>query len=329
MGLVQDALVGAHCMTQKDVFFDKNQMMDLMMTIDQCYLLPTPAILKPQSLWTGKQAISLILPRITIKQTFKDLDGFVMVQGELLSGDLCKKTLGAASGGIIHQTSKLISPQVALDFMNACQLMCNHFMDSHGFSIGLSDCMTDDTTNTLVQSTVAECLTQVSEIESLASELNIPLKQREHAVGNLLGQVLAITGSQVQKAMKPDNALGIMVNSGSKGSLINIAQITATVGQNTVDGNRIMKKNHPEQRTLNYYPPHCTTPESRGFIHTPYIQGLNPTSFFNHDDQCCVISKTFFMYKKVPKKGGKVGVFFWLFRHKKIIFFVCIFFCFF
>jgi DNA-directed RNA polymerase II subunit RPB1 len=38
--------------------------MQLMMWIDDVDAIPTPAILKPEPLWTGKQVFSLVLPKI-------------------------------------------------------------------------------------------------------------------------------------------------------------------------------------------------------------------------------------------------------------------------
>lgn len=280
MSIVQDSLVGAHCLTKKDAFLTKHQMMDLMMTLPQLVDIPIPAILKPQPLWTGKQAMSLILPHITIIN--KDLDLHIS-KGQLLSGTLCKKSLGATSGGIIHQTCKLISETAALDFINACQRLCNQYLETEGVSIGLSDCLTDKHTSAKVQETIDTCVAQAMHIESLGTQLNVPFAQREQAVSRILGQVLGVTGSIVNDAMTAHNSFGLMVKSGSKGSLINIAQVTACVAQQSIDGKRVMKKNHREQRTLNYFPKDCQSIESRGFVFRPYIKGIQPIPMFFHD----------------------------------------------
>jgi DNA-directed RNA polymerase II subunit RPB1 len=55
MGIVQDALVGACKMSKRDVFLEKEQMMNLLMFLPTWDgKMPKPAILKPRPLWTGK-----------------------------------------------------------------------------------------------------------------------------------------------------------------------------------------------------------------------------------------------------------------------------------
>ena len=63
MGIVQDTLTVVRKMTKRDVFIDKEQMMNLLMFLPSWDgKMPTPAILKPRPLWTGKQLFSLIIP---------------------------------------------------------------------------------------------------------------------------------------------------------------------------------------------------------------------------------------------------------------------------
>lgn len=76
---------------------------------------PAPAILKPRPLWTGKQIFNLIIPKqvnLLKYSAWHDSDekgcitpGDTQVRiekGELLSGTLCKKTLGSSAGSLIH-----------------------------------------------------------------------------------------------------------------------------------------------------------------------------------------------------------------------------------
>lgn len=63
MGIVQDGLTGVTKMTKRDVFLDKEQMMNTLMYITNWNgVMPKPCIIKPKALWSGKQIISLIIP---------------------------------------------------------------------------------------------------------------------------------------------------------------------------------------------------------------------------------------------------------------------------
>lgn len=77
--------------------------------------VPAPTILKPEPLWTGKQVFNLIIPKqinlIRYSSWHNENErgpitpGDTMVRiekGELLTGTLCKKTLGTGTGSLIH-----------------------------------------------------------------------------------------------------------------------------------------------------------------------------------------------------------------------------------
>lgn len=87
-------------------------------------------------------------------------------------------------------------------------------------------------------------------------------------------------GSSAQKSLAESNNLKAMVTAGSKGSFINISQMTACVGQQNVEGKRI-----PfgfVDRTLPHFTKDDYGPESRGFVENSYLRGLSPQEFFFH-----------------------------------------------
>ena len=63
----QDFITGAYLLTQKDAFFDRGKVCQIISQIlagDEKTMkidLPPPAIVKPKQLWTGKQIFSLML----------------------------------------------------------------------------------------------------------------------------------------------------------------------------------------------------------------------------------------------------------------------------
>ena len=104
-------------MTKRSTFIGKDLCFNMLMWVTQWNgRIPIPAIIKPQELWTGKQLISMILPKINLKgkanngppqknlpNTFNAYDHMVTIQeGELLEGTIDKKTIGSGMGGLIH-----------------------------------------------------------------------------------------------------------------------------------------------------------------------------------------------------------------------------------
>ena len=82
------------------------------------------------------------------------------------------------------------------------------------------------------------------------------------------------------KKLGKDNRFVIMVNAGSKGSEINIAQMISCLGQQNVDGRRIPYGF--EHRTLPHYSKYNDSMEARGFVESSYINGLTPQELFFH-----------------------------------------------
>ncbi|KAJ0096958.1 hypothetical protein Patl1_29179 [Pistacia atlantica] len=102
----------------------------------------------------------------------------------------------------------------------------------------------------------------------------------ENKVNQVLNKARDDAGSSAQKSLSESNNLKAMVTAGSKGSFINISQMTACVGQQNVEGKRI-----PFgfiDRTLPHFTKDDYGPESRGFVENSYLRGLTPQEFFFH-----------------------------------------------
>ena len=71
-----------------------------------------------------------------------------------------------------------------------------------------------------------------------------------------------------------------MVDSGSKGSDVNISQMVACLGPQQIDGKRI--DYGFDDRTLPHFTKYDDRPEARGFVASSFIEGLTPIEFFFH-----------------------------------------------
>ncbi len=72
----------------------------------------------------------------------------------------------------------------------------------------------------------------------------------------------------------------IMTKSGARGNQLNLAQMAACVGQQSVRQNRIHRGY--TGRTLPHFKLKDLSPKARGFVTSSYRVGLNPTEFFFH-----------------------------------------------
>ena len=102
----------------------------------------------------------------------------------------------------------------------------------------------------------------------------------EKRVNNLLNKAISSAGKAGLKSLSEDNRMTNMVKAGSKGKTINVAQMIACLGQQNVDGKRI--PNSYNNRTLPNFSKYDISPESKGFVESSFIQGLQPHEFFFH-----------------------------------------------
>ena len=296
VSLVQDSLIAAYLMTLRDTFLTRDRFMQLTMSLRYPLKdMPPPAIIKPTALWTGKQLFSLLLPLIEMDKTVrngqvagidKSSDGFMdieerrvlIVQGELLVGTLCKKTLGNAAGGIIHILVNDLGHTIAANFIGDAQRLLVDYMEYRGFSVGISDCVSGKHVQNQVSGLIKRCFEASERIAREA--VNAPARIVEGSITTMMSSMIAKGSAAVQQHMNWTNNINMMVTSGSKGSPINIAQIMACVGQQSVEGSRL--KFASDGRTLPSYTHADKSPASRGFVSNSYCQGLTAQEYFFH-----------------------------------------------
>ncbi|OQV11983.1 DNA-directed RNA polymerase II subunit RPB1 [Hypsibius exemplaris] len=305
MGIVQDTLTAVRKMTKRDVFIDKEHMMQLLMWLPSWDgKIPMPAILKPKPLWTGKQLFSMIIPgKVNLVRTHSvhpddEDDGpyrwispgdtkVLIENGELLSGIICKRTLGTSGNSLIHVVFLELGHDICGKFFSHLQTVINNWLLIEGHTIGIGDTIADPETYKDIQDTIRKAKEDVTEVIEKAHSDNLEctpgnsLRQTfENQVNRILNDARDKTGSSAQKSLSDFNNFKAMVVAGAKGSKINISQVIACVGQQNVEGKRI-----PfgfRHRTLPHFITDDYGPESRGFVENSYLAGLTPSEFFFH-----------------------------------------------
>eukprot|EP00118_Oscarella_pearsei_P007073 m.33460 g.33460 ORF g.33460 m.33460 type:complete len:1731 (+) comp31816_c0_seq4:877-6069(+) len=305
MGIVQDTLTGVRKFSKRNVFMEKEEVMNLLMWVPSWNAkMPKPAILKPKPLWTGKQIFSLIIPRrvnyVQFHSAHEDSedsgpythitpgDTRVLIEnGILLTGILCKKSLGTSSGSLVHTIAREMGHEVARAFYDNVQGIVNNWLLLEGHSIGIGDCIADSDTYSDIQKTIRKAKREVIDViekahnDELTPTPGNTLRQTfENQVNRILNDARDKTGGSAQKSLSFYNNFKAMVVAGSKGSKINISQVIACVGQQNVEGKRI-----PfgfRHRTLPHFIKDDYGPESRGFVENSYLAGLTPSEFFFH-----------------------------------------------
>lgn len=296
MGIVQDTLCGIRKFTLRDTFLDWRQVQNILLWVPEWDgVVPTPTILRPKPLWTGKQILSMTIPRgINISRASESKqpnppadDGMLIENGDILYGVVDKKTVGAVQGGLIHVTFREKGPEACRGLFSGLQKVVNYWLFHNGFSIGIGDTIADKGTMAVITERVARAKNKVAELirtghlDGLKPKPGMSIRESfESEVNQELNRCRDDAGRHAEKSLKDDNNVKQMVVAGSKGSFINISQMSALVGQQSVEGQRI-----PfgfRHRTLPHFTKDDFSPEARGFVENSYLRGLTPQEFFFH-----------------------------------------------
>ncbi|EIJ88921.1 RNA polymerase 2 [Nematocida parisii ERTm3] len=276
----QDFITGSYLITKKSTFFTKKQFGQFI-----TYALPNsterirakPTILRPAVIYTGKTLFSTALNlSISVEIRTRNYtpstvpsaqnEGvFVMRDGEILFGRADKRIVGAEEGTIFHYELREGGPLVVVKALDAIARLCSRYLGESGFSIGLDDVFAEPDLYQLITKAVDACEVEAAS-KPADSTISILSRAREDA------------GKHCIERLSPHNSPVIMQACGSKGSLINVSQMVACVGQQVVGGQRISLDFG--DRTLPHF--QGDTNASRGFVRSSFCAGLLPTEFFFH-----------------------------------------------
>ena len=290
IGIFQDSMLGSYRFTRPNLKFTPKQAMNLLM------MFPNVDVNKlNKKELTSFDILSQIMPSMTLKRKtglFEDDEDYEtsnnvleIRNGTYARGQLDKKCFG--SNGITHRIFNDFGHMQASDFIDNLQNIITEYMKSSAFSVGISDLIADKNT----QDSIIHAITaQKQEVQSIIDKLHMGvfenntsytnMEEFENSVNNVLNEARKQAGNIGRKSLSKNNRFLMIVNSGSKGSLINISQMMSCVGQQNVEGKRIPYGF--DSRTLPHFSKYDDSPHARGFVENSYITGLTaPELFFN------------------------------------------------
>ena len=285
-GLVQDSLLGIRKLTLRDTFLKKHTFMNILMDLEDTWdhEIPVPAIIKPKPTWTGKQVVSILLPNIDFekqannkdhkKENLKDEPLYIskndswvkIMDGNLICGNLDKKSIGLSYSSIIHVIFNDMGPNKCTDFINKVQEISNRFLTIRSASVGIKDLIIPKET--------------ADELDRYAEEkLEAASKETEESkITSIFSTTIDDVTDIIYKTIDHNNNFWHMKISGSKGKNHNIPNMMGIVGQKTLSGGRMRNAFGP--RSLPHYHWKNKTPRTRGYIRSRFINGLDPDEFF-------------------------------------------------
>ncbi len=278
VGLIQDAVLAAYELSKSSTFLKREEVMQLSGWITDFGMeLPVPCVLKPTELWSGRQLWSLMFPDTLYfvqGKEFLDKDTCVIKNGLMLSGLLTKNTLNK----IVHTITNDFSHQIACDYISNAYRVTTEFIHTHGFSVGMADCIVTKETTDKITALIDLSEKKIKEVYDLNTNIQKPVL--EGKIYSFLKKVLNYAGRIAKGSLSSCNSLVQMLDAGSKGDAINLAQLTGCIGQQCINGKRV--DTDIGGRSLSQF--HCNdvTAKAFGFIRSCFASGLNPAEFFFH-----------------------------------------------
>jgi len=283
VGTLLDSVTGNYILT-KELKFKREDAIQILYNVGIKDFLK----LKKEKIIDGKEIFSSILPNdFDFIGQAKNEENVIIKNGKLVEGFIDKATIGEDNGTLIRAIYKRYGEEIGLKIMGKIFKLGIEILLKIGFTTGIKD--TD----------LSEDLTKKNKekIDATLKEINILIKQYknnelkslpglnleqtlENLILQLLNKLRDEVGENVYESVSDENPTVLMARSGAQGNFLNLAQMSALVGQQALRGTRI--NIGYQDRTLSCFNKGALDAEARGFIKNSYRSGLTPAEYFFH-----------------------------------------------
>lgn len=296
VGVYHDGLIGIFEFTKNNTQVSKYNAMRLVSGNDFAY--GTFKFNKPE--YDSREIISKVLPPINYKRKagffkpeysayiqYDPMDTHVVIKnGELVKGRLDKKSIGQGqSGSIFHVLYNEYGSELALNTIFNLQQITHTYLMHKGATLTYDDITISESALDKVHKQTQVILAEANQvIANYKRGLIVPplgmttkqfFEQQQLSILNLGDDFLRPVFESIKAE---ENNLFKLIVSGSKGKLTNLLQISSSIGQASIGGERIAKL-FDYERTCPYYPRFDETPQNRGFVTESYTSGVDMVSF--------------------------------------------------
>lgn len=282
IGIYQDSMLGSFLFTRENIRFSPRQAMNLLMMFNGINENKLMADIEKEGGVTNFDILSQIMPPLTMK--YKKVE---IKNGKYIRGQIDKGTFGARTLGLLQRICNDFGNMASAKFIDDIQNIVTEYMKSAGFSVGISDLISNQNTNDQIIQVITK---KKTEVKSLIDQVQMGIfenntgktneEEFETQVNSILNQATSEAGKIGLKNLSEGNRFVTMVQAGSKGTELNISFMISCLGQQNVDGKRIPYGF--EHRTLPHFTKYDDSPGARGFVESSYINGLSPQELFMH-----------------------------------------------
>ena len=241
--------------------------------------------------YTGKEIFSMLLPK-DLNLEFKssvyssgfDDEMVVIKNGLLKKGVIDDDALGEKNGKLIDAIERKYGHEVARKFIDKLTRLSLDVITKKGFSISVSDTNLSDKAKKKIEKVVGDYETNVEKMikdyNAGKTEATAGMTKRTLLENKILqlGGMASNEAGGIVKADLPLNSAVMMAITGARGSFVNLTQMCAFVGQQSLEGERIHRGF--TDRTTSHFKLEDIGLKARGFVSHGYKLGMDPFEFF-------------------------------------------------
>ncbi|MEM0473514.1 MAG: DNA-directed RNA polymerase subunit A', partial [Candidatus Aenigmatarchaeota archaeon] len=277
IGAINDHITGLYILTTK-LKFSRKETVAIVRACDPNIEVPD------KKEFSGKEIFSLFLPKdFDFEYTKGDLK-VVVKDGQLVEGLIDENGLGAFKGKLLDEIEKRYGGEFTRQLLFNMTKLSLEVLMRYGFTTSISDYDIDEKIikqiNTLLEDSKKEINQMIKDFKKGKIKEIVGRTKRETfetmvkvKLADLLNQITTLVAKNIR-----ENSIYIMAKSGARGSLVNMVQCIACLGQETIRGERIRIGYY--KRTLPHFEKGDMSLESRGFVRHGYKNGLTPFEFF-------------------------------------------------
>lgn len=252
LAIVQDSVLGAYLLSRSDQWFTRDEFMQLTAQVSdghpgkEWWVVPEPDRPGSPPMWSGKQVLSSFMPPVTMR-----IGNFHMSNGTIKSGNVTKQVLNGGFKSILYKAAHYCGDARAVRLAEDLQRVTRVFLLWRGgqVSIGADDLMAHTRAEHVAQCTrrsaVREACAWGQRIIRIGIRERVSAESIEADAQAHFGALLRLDrverggSARDKRGAARYGALETVVDSGSKGSWINLAQMRTCVGQQSQNGSRL------------------------------------------------------------------------------------------
>lgn len=287
----QDFVSGGYLMTKSGVSFTR-RLAERILVAAGITNVPKPDVADDR--FSGKLLFSQALPKgmnleyrskLWNEGDGKKGDGYVKIRnGKLVSGVIDKVSY---QGILLDTIFRQYGPKAAREFLDKSTKMVLVAMMDKGLTISVADYEVSEEAKKEIKRVVEQSEEEVNEfIEKYKNGQlkRIPGKTFKETLEDnimaILGRARMDAGVIAGDYLGDQSAPMIISRVGARGSLLNVTQMSAVVGQQAVRGGRILRGYR--YKSLPHFKEGDIGMHARGFVESNFWEGLTPIEYFFH-----------------------------------------------